>query len=180
MLMKKIGKVKLGLNNDFEVLIESDIEMNGKEDLDDLYFVMFNVMNNPLRLSIITVGNLIDLAKKNSGLGDAELMKLLENDPEKYVMIALGDGSKVMEEGIEKIKIPLDSQENANKARIIVSSMMDKGYFIQKSNYIVNGEMVRREQNVETENMLPQLNIMLEIIKRWNDLDIDELAKYLG
>jgi len=178
--MKKIGKVKLGLNNDFEVLIESDIEMNGKEDLDDLYFVMFNVMNNPLRLSIITVGNLIDLAKKNSGLGDAELMKLLENDPEKYVMIALGDGSKVMEEGIEKIKIPLDSQENANKARIIVSSMMDKGYFIQKSNYIVNGEMVRREQNVETENMLPQLNIMLEIIKRWNDLDIDELAKYLG
>jgi len=180
MLMKKIGKVKLGLNNDFEVLIESDIEMNGKEDLDDLYFVMFNVMNNPLRLSIITVGNLIDLAKKNSGLGDAELMKLLENDPEKYVMIALGDGSKVMEEGIEKIKIPLDSQENANKARIIVSSMMEKGYFIQKSNYIVNGEMVRREQNVETENMLPQLNIMLEIIKRWNDLDIDELAKYLG
>jgi len=178
--MKKIGKVKLGLNNDFEVLIESDIEMNGKEDLDDLYFVMFNVMNNPLRLSIITVGNLIDLAKKNSGLGDAELMKLLENDPEKYVMIALGDGSKVMEEGIEKIKIPLDSQENANKARIIVSSMMEKGYFIQKSNYIVNGEMVRREQNVETENMLPQLNIMLEIIKRWNDLDIDELAKYLG
>ena len=45
---------------------------------------------------------------------------------------------------------------------------------------MVNGEIVRREQNVETENMLPQLNIMLEIIKRWNDLDIDELAKYLG
>ena len=58
--------------------------------------------------------------------------------------------------------------------------MMEKGYFIQKSNYMVNGEIVRREQNVETENMLPQLNIMLEIIKRWNDLDIDELAKYLG
>ena len=178
--MKKIGKVKLGLNNDFEVLIESDIEMNGKEDLDDLYFVMFNVMNNPLRLSIITVGNLIDLAKKNSGLEDSELMKLLETDPEKYVMVALGDGSRVMDEGIEKIKIPLDSQDNANKARIIVSSMMEKGYFIQKSNYMVNGEIVRREQNVETENMLPQLNIMLEIIKRWNDLDIDELAKYLG
>jgi hypothetical protein len=95
-------------------------------------------------------------------------------------MIALGDGSRVMEEGIEKIKIPLDSQDNANKARIIVSSMMEKGYFIQKSNYMVNGEVVRREQNVETENMMPQLNIMLEIIKRWNDLDIEELAKYLG
>jgi hypothetical protein len=178
--MKKIGKVKLGLNNDFEVLIESDIEMNGEKDLDDLYFVMFNVMNNPLRLSIITVGNLIELAKKNSGLEEGELMGLLENDPEKYVMIALGDGSRVMDEGIEKIKIPLDSQDNANKARIIVSSMMEKGYFIQKSNYMVNGEIVRREQNVETENMMPQLNIMLEIIKRWNDLDIEELAKYLG
>tara|TARA_B100002019_G_C21195659_1_gene561265 strand:+ start:328 stop:864 length:537 start_codon:yes stop_codon:yes gene_type:complete len=178
--MKSIGKVKLGLNDSFEVLIESDIVMNGKEDYDDLYFVMFNVMNTPLRLSIITVGNLIELAKENTGLDENKLMDMAKNDPENYVMLALGDGSKVIDKGTEKIKINLDSQDNANKSRIIISSMMEKGYFLQKSNYNVGGEIIQREQKVETENMMPQLNIMLEIIKRWDNLDVDELAKYLG
>jgi|TARA_R110002012_G_scaffold279492_1_gene467850 hypothetical protein len=178
--MKSIGKVKLGLNDKFEVLIESDIVMNGKEDYDDLYFVMFNVMNNPLRLSIITVGNLIELAKENTGLDENKLMDMAKNDPENYVMLALGDGSKVIDKGTEKIKINLDSQDNANKSRIIISSMMEKGYFLQKSNYNVGSEIIQREQQVETENMMPQLNIMLEIIKRWDNLDVEELAKYLG
>jgi len=178
--MKSIGKVKLGLNDKFEVLIESDIVMNGKEDYDDLYFVMFNVMNNPLRLSIITVGNLIELAKENTGLDENKLMDMAKNDPENYVMLALGDGSKVIDKGTEKIKINLDSQDNANKSRIIISSMMEKGYFLQKSNYNVGSEIIQREQQVETENMMPQLNIMLEIIKRWDKLDVEELAKYLG
>ena len=178
--MKKIGKVRLGLGNDFAVLIESDVEMNGKDDLDDLYFVMFNVMHNPLRLSVITVGNLIELAKENSGMSADELNSLIEEDPEKYVMIALGDGSKITENGAEKITIPLDSAENANKARVIISSMIDKGYFLQKSNYMVEGEIIRREQQVETDNMKPQLHLMLEIIKRWDNLDLEELAKLIG
>lgn len=58
--------------------------------------------------------------------------------------------------------------------------MMEKGYFLQKSNYNVGSEIIQREQQVETENMMPQLNIMLEIIKRWDKLDVEELAKYLG
>ena len=89
--MKSIGKVKLGLNDSFEVLIESDIVMNGKEDYDDLYFVMFNVMNTPLRLSIITVGNLIELAKENTGLDENKLMDMAKNDPENYDVICLTD-----------------------------------------------------------------------------------------
>ena len=51
--MKKIGKVKLGINNDLEVVIVSDVAMNGEADKDDLYFVMFNIMHQPLRLSTL-------------------------------------------------------------------------------------------------------------------------------
>jgi hypothetical protein len=178
--MRNIGKVRLGLSKDFVVLIESDVEMNGKEDLDDLYFVMFNIMHNPLRLSVITVGNLVELAQENSELTLDELNTLIEEDPEKYVMLALGDGSTVMDKGSEKIRIPLDSADNANKARVIISSMIDKGYFMQKSNYMVDGEVIRREQQVETDNMKPQLHLMLEIIKRWDNLDLDELARVMG
>ena len=57
--------------------------------------------------------------------------------------------------------------------------MIDKGKFIQKSNYKVNGELITKGQDVETENMIPQLKLMLEIIRRWNDLDLDELAKMM-
>ena len=84
-----------------------------------------------------------------------------------------------MERGVEKIKIPLDSQENADKARIIIASMIDKGRFIQKSNYIIDGESQFKEQDVDTANMVPQLKLMLEIIKKWDTIDLDELATLL-
>ncbi len=180
LLMEKIGKVKLGLSKDYEVLVESDVMMSGKEDKDDLYFIMFNVMNEPLRLSVITVGNLVQFAEKNSDYSRDELMQMCEDEAEKFVSLALGDGSAVVENGVEKIQVPLDSSENANKARLIISSMIEKGYFLQKTNYSVDGEIIRREQQVDTNEMKPQLHIMLEIIKRWDNLDLDELAKFLG
>ena len=85
-----------------------------------------------------------------------------------------------MERSNEKIKIPLDSEESANKARIIISSMIDKKKFIQESNYEVNGNVVVKKQEVDTENMIPQLGIMLDIIKNWNNLDLEELEKRLS
>ena len=107
-------------------------------------------------------------------------MQMCEDEGEKFVSLALGDGSAVVENGVEKIQVPLDSSENANKARLIISSMIEKGYFLQKTNYSVDGEIIRREQQVDTNEMKPQLHIMLEIIKRWDNLDLDELAKFLG
>ena len=85
-----------------------------------------------------------------------------------------------MERSNEKIKIPLDSEESANKARIIISSMIDKQKFIQESNYQVNGEVIVKRQDVDTSNMIPQLTIMLDIIKNWNNLDLEELEKRLS
>ena len=50
--MNKIGKVKLGINNELDVVIVSDVSMNGEADKDDLYFVMFNIMHEQLQLLV--------------------------------------------------------------------------------------------------------------------------------
>jgi len=178
--MKKIGKVKLGINNELDVVIVSDVFMKNEADKDDLYFVMFNIMHEPLRLSITTVGDLLKLAKQNTEKSDEELLELLESDPEQYVYSALGNTELLMENSQEKIKILLDNAESATKARIIISSMIDKKRFIQESNYNVDGKVTVKKQEVETENMIPQLRIMLEIIKNWDNLDLEELEKRLA
>jgi len=178
--MKNIGKVKLGVNKDLEVVIVSDVVMNGENDKDDLYFIMFNIMHQPLRLSITTVGDLLNLAKTNTGKSEEELLSLLESDPENYVYLALGNSDLLVEKSVEKIKIPLDSDESANKARILISSMIDKQKFIQESHYQVNGNVEVRKQDVDTSNMIPQLRIMLDIIKNWDKLDLEELEKRLS
>ncbi len=178
--MEKVGKVRLGMNSEMTVLVESDVMMKNSDDRDDLYFIMFNVMADPLRLSIITIGDLIALAKANTEKSETELLKLLEDDPEQYVFLALGNTELLMDKSVEKIKIPLDSQPNADKARVIISSMIDKSKFIQKSNYMVGGESVVKEQEVDTSNMIPQLKLMLEIIKRWESIDLEELEQMLG
>lgn len=178
--MKKIGKVKLGINNELDVVIVSDVTMKDESDKDDLYFVMFNIMHEPLRLSVTTVGDLLKLAKINTEKSEEELLKLLESDPEQYVYSALGNTELLMNNSQEKIKILLDNSESATKARIIISSMIDKKRFIQESNYNVDGKITVKKQEVETENMIPQLRIMLEIIKNWDNLDLEELEKRLA
>ena len=64
--MKKINNVKLGMNpKDMVVTVSAEIEMAGEDDTDDLYLVMFNIMDSPLRLSVFTVGKLYNLVKNN-------------------------------------------------------------------------------------------------------------------
>ena len=55
--MKEIKNVKLGVNpTNMVVTVSADVVMDGLEDPDDLYLVMFNVMDDPLRLSVFTIG----------------------------------------------------------------------------------------------------------------------------
>ena len=62
--MKKINNVKLGMNpKDMVVTVSAEIEMVDENDADDLYLVMFNIMDSPLRLSVFTVGKLYNLVK---------------------------------------------------------------------------------------------------------------------
>ena len=61
--MKSIKNVKLGLNSDMTVIVNADVEMVNAQDQDDLYLVMFNIMDDPLRLSLFTIGQLLSWKK---------------------------------------------------------------------------------------------------------------------
>ena len=46
-MMKEIKKVKLGVNKDAIVVVSSDVEMKSKEDADEAYIIMFNIIGDP-------------------------------------------------------------------------------------------------------------------------------------
>ena len=63
--MESIKNVKLGLDpKKMEVVVSADITMKDETDKDDLYLIMFNIMDNPLRLSLFTIGDLFGLGEK--------------------------------------------------------------------------------------------------------------------
>ena len=71
--MKEIKNVKLGVvPKTMEVSVNSEVIMKSKDDFDDLYVVMFNIMDDPLRLSLITIGNLSSILKSR-GLTDEQI-----------------------------------------------------------------------------------------------------------
>ena len=60
--MKKLNKMNLKINpKDMILTMNTEIDMVSKSDKDDAYIVMFNIIDNPLRLSIITVSNFHDI-----------------------------------------------------------------------------------------------------------------------
>jgi len=177
--MKSIKNVKLGLApKTMEVIVTSDVIMNGKEDFDDLYVVMFNIMDEPLRLSLITIGNLSNILNEK-GMSKDKIKDLYTNNPENYLNEALNDPQSFDKYAKENIRILLDTKENAQKARLIISSMIQNKYYMQKTNYIFEDESINKEQKIDTTELIPQLKLMLEIIKQWDTFDVKEFAKAL-
>ena len=80
--MKAIKDVRLGFK-DQEVLVTADIEME-TGDQDDLYFVMFNILDNPLRFVVAVAGNFMDFLEVK-GYQRQELKIWLEKNPQKYL-----------------------------------------------------------------------------------------------
>lgn len=170
--MKSIKNVKLGLSpSDMKVIVSADVEMINTQDKDDLYLVMFNIMDEPLRLSVFTIGQLINLVKKNTELSEEQAYIILEESPEKYIQLAVQDMSILGEYGVENVKIPLTSEENAKKARLVLTSMVENQHYLQKSTYHIGNEIIKKEQKVDTIPLIPQLKMMLEIVKRWDGFD---------
>ena len=145
-----------------------------KKDKDDLYLVMFNIMDEPLRLSLFTIGGLYDLVKKNTNMGKEQIIEILKNNPEKYIQYALQNVEELGDKGTENIKIVLDNEKNATKARMVLSSMIENKIYRQKSKYDTKGEIIEKEQEVDTEPLIPQLKMMLEIVKRWETFNLEE------
>tara|TARA_R110002020_G_scaffold157312_3_gene340005 strand:+ start:2117 stop:2674 length:558 start_codon:yes stop_codon:yes gene_type:complete len=170
--MEKIENVKLGMNpKDMVVVVNADVTMKNEDDKDDLYITMFNIMEQPLRLGVFTVGDLWGLVRKNTGMNDEQIENIAQTSPEKYLGYALGSPEKLGEVGKENVRIVLDSEGSAKKARLILSSMIEKKYYLQKSKYDIEGKLYEKEQKVDTEELIPQLKMMMEIVKRWENFD---------
>ena len=177
-MMKEIKKVKLGVNKDAIVVVSSDVEMKSKEDADEAYIIMFNIIGDPLRLGIIVVGNMLDKAIENTNLSKSQLVALMETNPEKYLEAAMKDPERIFDSAQEMVKIVLDSEKKAAQARLILASMVDNGHYLQRTRYSFEGEEIEiKEQKIETEELALQLKAMIEIVKQWETFDMEEYQR---
>ena len=169
--MKAIKDVRLGFK-DQEVLVTADIDMES-EDKDDLYFVMFNILDNPLRFVVAVAGNFVDFLE-SKGYQRQELKLWLEKNPQKYLEAIVQHQVEIMQSAKERVKVTLDSQANADQARLVVTSMFAKGHFNQISTYrFPDGTDDSKLQKVPTKDMERDLGVMLEVIKDWDNFDYD-------
>ena len=102
--MKAIKDVRLGFK-DQEVLVTADIEME-KGDQDDLYFVMFNILDNPLRFVVAVAGNFVDFLE-TKGYQRQELKLWLEKNPQKYLEAIVQHQVEIMQSAKERVKVTL-------------------------------------------------------------------------
>jgi len=180
--MEKIGKTKLTMNKDMMVVVYADVYMKDAKDADDLYFVMFNILADPLRLSLCVVSEFFDYLVNHTDITRAELNKMLKQDPEAYLVLVQNNyGGMVEHSAAEKVKIKLDNNVSADQARAIVTSLLSKGKFKQITTYKIPGqESFVREQIVDTNPLRGELTIMLDIIKKWNGFDLETYMMSLG
>jgi hypothetical protein len=174
--MKTITDVKLGFSKSTEVMVTANVDMN-EGDKDDLYFVMFNILDNPLRFVVAVAGNFRDFLV-TKGYTTEEIDKWLETTPETYLEEIVKHQVEIMQNATERVRIPLDSKANSDQARLVVTSMISQGYFKQVSMYrFPNGEEDPKVQKVPTKEMSRDLNIMLEVIKNWEDFNYEDFMK---
>ena len=173
--MKGIKNVKLGFNKDADVMVVADVEMNGNEDIDSLFLCFFTILNPPLRLSVITAGCLNEHLSKIIGQDTSMIENMMKENPEMYGMLIQENTENLLNNGEEQNKILLDSDINSQKARLILTSMLDRGYYIQKTRYYFpNGDKEKQEQKVEITPLKRAFEAMLEICKRWDDPALKE------
>ena len=180
--MKKIGKTKLTMNKEMLVVVYADVYMQDADDADDLYFVMFNILADPLRLSLCVVSEFFDYLVDHTDISRTKLNQMLKTDPEAYLMLVQNNYSGMVEHSAtEKVKIKLDNQTTADQARAIVTSLLSKGEFKQITTYIIPGKApFVREQIVDTTPLKGELTIMLDIIKKWEGFDLETYMMTLG
>lgn len=178
--MDKIGKVALGMSADAEVIVKTAMKMKNAEDKDDLYFTMFNIMANPLRMVVAVVGNFSSMLPQ-FGYSQEDIDTWVTEEPEKYLSLVMNHYADLMAHAEEKISIPLDSAENAEKARVVLSSLISKGFYLQTTTYVIpQGENEERSQQVPTSELVNDLRVMLDIVKQWDTFDLEEYLTKMG
>jgi hypothetical protein len=85
--MKKIGKTKLTMNKEMLVIVYTDVYMQDANDVDDLYFVMFNILADPLRLSLCVVSEFFNYLVNHIDITEAEQVFCLKKNSNKLLPI---------------------------------------------------------------------------------------------
>jgi len=135
---------------------------------------MFNIIDNPLRLSIITVSNFHDIIEDLFKVEREKIENLNQQELDVLIAETVSNIEVIAKYGEERITIPLDNETNAKKVRVILSSMIQNGYYNQITNYHVDKEVIKREQKIDTTELNPQLKVMLEIAKDWKGFDVNQ------
>jgi len=80
--------------------------------------------------------------------------------------------------GEEQNKINLESAANAKQASAILTSMLQNGFYVQKTRYhFPTKQTQKQEQKVDISQLKPAFKAMLEICKKWDDPKLlEELA----
>ena len=175
--LKEVRDVKLGIK-DGDVVVTATVDMKSPDDRDDLYFVMFNILDDPLRLVVAVASNFADFLV-SQGYRANDIESWLANDIQQYLKVVVKHQADIMANATERIRIPLATQQNADQARLVVTTMLAKGYFKQVTIYNIPGasEPDIKIQDVPTKDMSRDLNIMLEVIKNWENFDYETFHK---
>ena len=128
----------------------------------------------PLRLSIITVSNFHDIIEDLFKVEREKIENLNQQELDVLIAETVSNIEVIAKYGEERITIPLDNETNAKKVRVILSSMIQNGYYNQITNYHVDKEVIKREQKIDTTELNPQLKVMLEIAKDWKGFDVNQ------
>ena len=171
--MKKVSAVKMGFNKEAEVVLIADVDMEDGNDLDSLFLCYFTILVPPLRLAVITTDCLVERIARLQGVTTTDIETLITTKPNEYALLIQQNTDKLMEFGIEQSRIELDNEVAAQQARALVASILDRGYYVQKSHFhFPNNEVKTQEQQVPIGGMEPTFKAMLEVCKNWEETQI--------
>ena len=129
---------------------------------------------------VAVVGNFSSMLPQ-FGYSQEDIDTWVTEEPEKYLSLVMNHYADLMAHAEEKISIPLDCKENAEKARVVLSSLISKGFYLQTTTYVIpQGENEERSQQVPTSELVDDLRIMLDIVKQWDTFDLEEYLNKMG
>ena len=154
--MKEIKQVKLGFNKNAEVTVVADIEMKTDSDLDSLFLCFFTVLHPPLRLSVITTGCLNEHIATIYKQDISAIDNMMQENEEMYGSMIQQSTEQLLTFGEEQNKIELNSVANAKQASAILTSMLQKGFYVQKTRYhFPTSPTQKQEQKVDISQLKP-------------------------
>jgi len=173
MYMKQITSVKLGMNKNADVVLVADVEMGDEEDIDTLFLCYFTILAEPLRLSVLTTGQLLEKLGVILNRNTEDMKQLMLQSPHDYAMLVQENTENLMESGVEQTRIMLDSDETAKQGRALIASILNSGQYLQKTRFhFADGTTQEQEQQVPIKGMESTFKTMLEICKKWNEVSV--------